>query len=72
MGKKRRSLEDILSTTCSACNEGFDTMQGLAAHQSMSKKCAWYKKGKLKEVFELDEIEYSDSEGPWVEDEVER
>ncbi|KAH9915370.1 uncharacterized protein B0H18DRAFT_959356 [Fomitopsis serialis] len=60
----RHSLEDVLSTTCSACNEGFDTMQGLSAHQSMSKKCAWYKKGKLKEVFNFDNFEDSDDEGP--------
>ena len=35
-----------------ACDEWFDTMQGLMAHQSMSRKCSWYKKGKLKAVFE--------------------
>ncbi|KAI0728075.1 hypothetical protein C8Q72DRAFT_751927, partial [Fomitopsis betulina] len=37
---------------CNACNEWFEMMQGLMAHQSMSKKCSWYKKGKLKVIFE--------------------
>ncbi|KAH9913218.1 uncharacterized protein B0H18DRAFT_888730, partial [Fomitopsis serialis] len=51
MAKKRRCLEDLLAQTCRACDEEFDTMQGLMAHQSASRKCAWYKKGKLKAVF---------------------
>ncbi|KAH9911408.1 uncharacterized protein B0H18DRAFT_892900 [Fomitopsis serialis] len=59
MGKRRRSLEDVLSTTCAACNEGFDTMQGLSAHQTMSKRCAWYKKGKLREIFDFDDFDSS-------------
>ncbi|KAH9913048.1 uncharacterized protein B0H18DRAFT_888958 [Fomitopsis serialis] len=54
MGKRRRSLEEILSTTCAACNRPFDTVQGLSAHQTTSQGCAWYKKGKLKEVFAFD------------------
>ncbi|KAH9913390.1 uncharacterized protein B0H18DRAFT_837744, partial [Fomitopsis serialis] len=38
---------------CGACHETFRTSQGLCAHQTMSKKCSWYKKGKLKEIFEV-------------------
>ncbi|KAH9910771.1 uncharacterized protein B0H18DRAFT_894472, partial [Fomitopsis serialis] len=54
MSKKRGHLEALLAQTCAACDETFDTMQGLMAHQSTSRKCAWYKKGKLKAVFMLD------------------
>ncbi|KAH9911635.1 uncharacterized protein B0H18DRAFT_892300 [Fomitopsis serialis] len=54
MGKRRRSLEDIFATTCAACNRPFETVQGLSAHQTASQGCAWYKKGKLKEIFTFD------------------
>ncbi|TFY51511.1 hypothetical protein EVJ58_g10526, partial [Rhodofomes roseus] len=57
----KRSLEDILGTTCAACNHIFKTVQGLTSHQSTSRKCAWYKKGKLKQVFDFDDSD-SDSE----------
>ncbi|TFY53298.1 hypothetical protein EVJ58_g9528, partial [Rhodofomes roseus] len=57
----KRSLEDILGTTCAACNHTFKTVQGLTSHQSTSRKCAWYKKGKLKQVFDFDDSD-SDSE----------
>lgn len=52
MFKKRRTLEDMLAQSCDACGEWFETMQGLMAHQSMSTKCSWYKKGKLRAVFD--------------------
>lgn len=52
MAKTKRTLEELLGQTCDACGEWFETMQGLMSHQSMSTKCAWYKKGKLKAVFE--------------------
>ena len=52
MYKGKRTLDEVLVLTCGACDEVFDTMQGLMAHQSMSRKCSWYKKGKLKAVFE--------------------
>lgn len=51
MCKKKRTLDEMLAQTCEACGEWFGSMQGLMAHQSMSTKCAWYKKGKLKAVF---------------------
>ncbi|KAI0734795.1 hypothetical protein C8Q72DRAFT_914560 [Fomitopsis betulina] len=52
MCRKKCDLEELLAQTCNTCNEWFETMQGLMAHQSMSKKCSWYKKGKLKAIFE--------------------
>ena len=52
MCRKKHDLEELLAQTCNVCNEWFETMQGLMAHQSMSKKCSWYKKGKLKAIFE--------------------
>ncbi|KAI0724930.1 hypothetical protein C8Q72DRAFT_786477 [Fomitopsis betulina] len=52
MCRKKHDLEELLAQTCNTCNEWFETMQGLMAHQSMSKKCSWYKKGKLKAIFE--------------------
>ena len=48
----KRSIEDLLGNICGACHKSFATTQGLCAHQSMSQLCAWYKKGKLKEIFE--------------------
>lgn len=62
MTKRKRSIEDLLDSTCGACHKSFDTMQGLSAHQSMSKKCSWYKKGKLREVFNFANIVDSDSD----------
>ncbi|KAH9911752.1 uncharacterized protein B0H18DRAFT_891825 [Fomitopsis serialis] len=61
MGKRRRSLQDLIAQTCEACNGGFDSMQGLMAHQSMSKQCAWYKKGKLKAIYVDDSSDESSS-----------
>ncbi|EPS97086.1 hypothetical protein FOMPIDRAFT_1129215, partial [Fomitopsis schrenkii] len=52
MYKQKRTLDELLGQTCEACDQWFETMQGLMAHQSMSRKCSWYKKGKLKAVFE--------------------
>ncbi|KAH9910674.1 uncharacterized protein B0H18DRAFT_894788 [Fomitopsis serialis] len=48
MPKRKRTFEELLNDTCGACHQPFKTTQGLCAHQSMSKKCSWYKKGKLK------------------------
>ena len=52
MAKAKRTLDELLGQTCDACDKWFETMQGLMSHQSTSTKCAWYKKGKLKAVFE--------------------
>ena len=66
MGKRKICLEDLLKKdTCGACGRGFLTTQGLSAHQSMSKTCTWYKKGKLKEMFDLDDLQ-----GPGIPDNV--
>ena len=60
MGKQKICLEDLLrKDTCEACRHGFLTTQGLSAHQSMSKTCTWYKKGKLKEIFDLHDLQGS-------------
>ena len=53
MVRRKRTIEELLGDTCGACHETFRTTQGLSAHQTMSKKCAWYKKGKLKEIFKV-------------------
>lgn len=53
---KKRTIEDLLEDTCGACHKTFKTLQGLSAHLSMSKTCAWYKKGKLREVFDLEAV----------------
>lgn len=45
-----RCLDDMLAQTCEACHRPFETMQGLISHQSTSRKCAWYKKGKRREL----------------------
>ena len=45
---------------CDACGNWFETVQGLMTHQSNSKKCAWYKKGKIKAIY--DPIDYTSSE----------
>ncbi|KAH9910447.1 uncharacterized protein B0H18DRAFT_963296 [Fomitopsis serialis] len=65
MKKRPRSLEDLFTQTCEACYEYFDTTQGLTAHQSTSRKCAWYKKGKLRQIF-------NESDDSSSEDEVRR
>lgn len=54
MYKQKRTLDELLGQTCEACDQWFETMQGLMAHQSMSRKCSWYKRGKLKAVFKPD------------------
>jgi hypothetical protein len=41
------SFEDHL---CPACRKYFPTIRGAHSHLFFSKKCAWYKKGKLKQV----------------------
>ena len=56
MGKCKRTLEQLLADTCDACNKTFRTTQGLTAHQSMSEACSWYKKGKLKQIFEVQDF----------------
>lgn len=63
MTRKKRTVEEMLEDICGACNKPFKTRQGLSAHQSMSKKCAWYKKGKLREIFEFDPVEMSREDG---------
>lgn len=62
MGKRRLTLEDLDDRTCGACGEPFRTVQGVMAHQSSSRKCAWYKKGKLKAIFDDSDSEDSDLE----------
>lgn len=57
MGRPKRTLEQLLADTCGACGRSFRTTQGLSAHQTMSKMCAWYKKGKLKQIFDLDDLQ---------------
>ncbi|EPS92513.1 hypothetical protein FOMPIDRAFT_23873, partial [Fomitopsis schrenkii] len=47
---------------CGACNRTFRTTQGLSAHLSMSKACSWYKKGKLKQIFDFDEFLEADAD----------
>ncbi|KAH9910941.1 uncharacterized protein B0H18DRAFT_962671 [Fomitopsis serialis] len=66
---KRRlfSLADLLGPTCDACNRPFDSMQGLISHQSTSRSCAWYKKGKLREL-NRDEEPLSDASGDEIEE----
>lgn len=68
MGKQKRTIEQLLADTCGACNRTFRTTQGLSAHLSMSKACSWYKKGKLKQIFDFDEFLEADAdEGVVVE-----
>ncbi|KAH9935431.1 uncharacterized protein B0H18DRAFT_950984 [Fomitopsis serialis] len=55
--KQKRTLQDLFDPTCEACNRLFETVQSLMKHQSTSQACAWYKRGKLKEV-----LQDSDSE----------
>ena len=60
MSGKKRTIEELLADTCEACHKTFKTHQGLCAHQSMSQGCAWYKKGKLRDVFDLEEVQGGD------------
>lgn len=62
MGKRRLCLEDLEDRICGACGQPFRTVQGLMAHQSSSRKCAWYKKGKLRAIFDDSDSEDSDIE----------
>lgn len=59
--------QDIDNRTCPACSHTFKTAQGLNSHLSSSKKCAWYCKGKRRQLepLEIEEVEMT------VEDEVE-
>lgn len=57
MGRPKRTIEQLLADTCGACHRTFRTTQGLSAHQSMSQTCSWYKKGKLKEMFDFDGLQ---------------
>ena len=59
MPRRKRSIDEVLADTCGACHKPFKTSQGLCAHQSTSKRCAWYKKGKLREVFDFSEAQGS-------------
>lgn len=54
MGKRKRDkcFNPLLGEVCEACGDWFQTIQGVMTHQSNSKKCAWYKKGKLKAIYE--------------------
>lgn len=68
MARLKRTLEQLLADTCGACNRTFRTTQGLSAHQSMSQACSWYKKGKLKQIFEFEDfLEQTIDEGVVVE-----
>ena len=69
MGRPKRTIEQLLSDTCGACPRTFRTTQGLCAHQSMSASCAWYKKGKIKQIFDLDELS-EDQDGEIVVERV--
>ncbi|KAH9905082.1 uncharacterized protein B0H18DRAFT_1132217 [Fomitopsis serialis] len=60
MPKRKRTFEELLNDTCGACHQPFKTTQGLCAHQSMSKKCSWYKKGKLKALFAVEDERLDD------------
>ncbi|KAH9913392.1 uncharacterized protein B0H18DRAFT_960389 [Fomitopsis serialis] len=51
MPKRSRGSANLFAQTCEACYGYFDTTQGLMAHQSTSRQCRWYKKGKLREIF---------------------
>lgn len=55
MVKHKHTIEELLNDTCGTCQKGFKTTQGLGAHQTMSKKCSWYKKGKLREMFTMND-----------------
>lgn len=59
MGKRKReqAFNPELGDVCGACGKWFETIQGVMAHQSNSRGCAWYKKGKLKDVFSPPEEE---------------
>ena len=66
MGKRKICLEDLLKKdTCRACGCRFLTTQGLSVHLSMNKMCTWYKKGKLKEMFDLNDLQ-----GPGIPDNI--
>ena len=55
MVRRKRTFDELLGNTCGACHQPFRTTQGLCAHQTMSQKCSWYKKGKLKAIFTVDD-----------------
>ncbi|KAH9924485.1 uncharacterized protein B0H18DRAFT_877763 [Fomitopsis serialis] len=62
MPKRSRGLANLFAQTCEACYGYFDTTQGLMAHQSTSRQCRWYKKGKLREIFVDSEDSSSEDE----------
>lgn len=62
MGKRCLRLEDLEGRTCGACGETFRAMQGVMAHQTSSRRCAWYKKGKLRAIYDNSNDEDSDLE----------
>ncbi|KAH9910917.1 uncharacterized protein B0H18DRAFT_962692 [Fomitopsis serialis] len=67
MVKRKRTFDELLGDTCGACHQPFRTTQGLCAHQTMSKKCSWYKKGKLKEIFTVKDHPVALEDGVIVE-----
>lgn len=46
--------QDMENRTCPACSRIFNTAQGLMSHLSSSKKCAWYRKGKRRQLEPLE------------------
>lgn len=64
--RSKRTIEEVLNDTCGACGKTFKTSQGLSAHQSMSKACAWYKKGKIKDIFDIQEDEVTFKNAQYV------
>ena len=63
---KRRKVQHfnpVLGEVCEACGNWFETVQGVMTHQSNSKKCAWYKKGKLRAFYRPIEEEDSAEDG---------
>lgn len=61
--RKAQCFNPVLGEVCEACGSWFETVQGVMTHQSNSKKCAWYKKGKLRAFYRPIEEEDSAEDG---------
>lgn len=55
--KRLRYLDRLQGQECPACGDYFETVQGLMAHMSNAKGCAWYRKGKRRAIFDLREVD---------------